>query len=169
MDGIVSDPSNPFIHSLGDETRMEAGNGWRPTPAVTSSHFSQINGQRTLVNRWSVKSMSGRSDSALALLYSRIGSAATNYRTSPRPKPRYQLSSCLPRPRIIICCRGIKLKESPNCLSISMEVLVFQHLIPHATLDDMTRTPVPEAKVQYKQKRPLEYREKGLPAQPQPS
>jgi hypothetical protein len=48
--------------------------------------------------------------------------------------------------KIIICCREAQLKESPNCLSISMEVLVFQHLIPHATLNDMTRTPVPEAK-----------------------
>ncbi|KAM5523138.1 hypothetical protein FOXYSP1_13481 [Fusarium oxysporum f. sp. phaseoli] len=82
---------HPFILLV---TRMEAGNGWRPTPAVTSSHFSQINGQRTLVNGWSVKSMSGQT-----LLYSRIGSAATNYRTSSRPKPRYQLSSCLPRPQ----------------------------------------------------------------------
>src|SRR5688572_12179507 len=32
--------------------------------------------------------------------------------------------------KIIICCRQLQLKESPNCLSVYTEFLVFQHLIP---------------------------------------
>jgi len=137
-------------------TRMEAGNGWRPTPAVTSSHFSQINGQRTLVNRWSVKSMSGQTLLCCSILALEVPPQTTEVTIEQAQGPSLAINcpAAYHGLKSIICCREVQLNESPNCLSVSIKLLVLEHLIPHATLNDMTRTPVPEAKVQQCRKDP---------------
>lgn len=143
MDGIVSDPS---IHSPGDEN----GSGkWLASDAGGHKFTFQSNQRATDPCQSMECQVHVRSDSALPTYL------ILALEVPPQTIEQVQgLSLAINCPaayhglKIIICCREVQLEESPNCLSVSIRLLVFQHLIPHATLNDMTRTPVPEAKVQ---------------------
>lgn len=139
MDGIVSDPS---IHSPGDEN----GSGkWLASDAGGHKFTFQSNQWATDPCQWMECQVHVRSDSALPILALEV---------PPQTIEQVQgLSLAINCPaayhglKIIICCREVQLKESPNCLSVSIKLLVFSISSHMPPLNDMTRTPVPEVKV----------------------